>query len=319
MTAERLCNDLKIAHPIIQGGMVWVSGAKLAAAVANAGCLGVIGAGSMRPELLKTHIQKAQNLLNKNCPGRLAVNIPLLYKYTEEHINIILSSDIRVIITSAGSPKIWTQKLQKNGCYVLHVTSSPRLAKKCEAAGVNAIIAEGFEAGGHNGREETSTMPLIPSVVDTVRIPVIAAGGIYNGRGIAASLALGASGVQLGSRFAATKESSAHDNFKNAILESQWGDTQLCLKSIVPVRLLKNPFSEKVITLENNGGTKESLQNLLSHGRARKGMLEGDLIEGELEIGQVSGGIHDIPTVHNLVQNLLQEYRESYQRIPQHL
>lgn len=302
-----ICELFKIEYPIIQAGMVWVSGANLAAAAANAGCLGIIGAGSMRPELLDQHLKKAKTLTN----GSLAVNIPLLYKYAQEHIDISLKNGIKIFFTSAGSPKKYTKYLKEKGCTVVHVTSSPELAKKCEDAGVDAVVAEGFEAGGHNGRDEITTMSLIPQVTQAVSIPVIAAGGIACGKSILAALALGADAVQIGTRFACTQESSAHINFKDAIIKAGSGDTLLSMKDIVPVRLLKNPFFEKVVELEKRCASKEELVELLGTGRARIGMLEGDLEEGELEIGQVSALIKDIPTVSKLVNNLIQEYKET--------
>ncbi len=305
---NKVVTDLfDIQFPIIQAGMVWVSGAKLAAAAANAGCLGIIGAGSMRPDLLREHLKKAKLLTNKP----LAVNIPLLYKYAEEHINTSLENGIRIFFTSAGSPKKYTQYLKEKGCTVVHVTSSPELAIKCEQAGVDAIVAEGFEAGGHNGRDEITTMSLIPQVVQAVTIPVIAAGGIASGQSILAAMALGADGVQIGSRFACTQESSAHLNFKNAIIAAKSGDTSLSMKEVVPVRLLKNSFYQSVLELERKCAGKEALVELLGKGRAKLGMLDGDMNEGELEIGQVSALIKDIPSVSDLVDTLIREYRET--------
>ena len=304
---------LPIKYPIIQAGMVWVSGGKLAAASANAGILGVIGAGSMKPDLLKHHIEKAKSLTSY--PERLAVNVPLLYEKTKEQLQTSLDSGIRIFITSAGSPKTYTAWLKDQGAKVIHVTSSPELAKKCEAAGVDAVIAEGFEAGGHNGRDEITTLVLIPQVVDAVKIPVIAAGGIVDGRGIAAALSLGAQGVQLGTRFVATIESSAHENFKQAILNSTPSSTMLMMKKHVPVRLLKNPFYEEVKKLEDQGASEEELVKLLGHGRARAGMLEGDLAQGELEIGQGCSLIHDCPTVADVVNNLVLDYQKTIQNL----
>ncbi|PIK15698.1 nitronate monooxygenase [Halobacteriovorax sp. JY17] len=305
---NKIVTDLfNIQFPIIQAGMVWVSGAKLAAAAANAGCLGIIGAGSMRPDLLREHLKKAKSLTDKP----LAVNIPLLYKYAEEHINTSLENGIRIFFTSAGSPKKYTQLLKEKGCTVVHVTSSPELAIKCEQAGVDAIVAEGFEAGGHNGRDEITTMSLIPQVVQAVTIPVIAAGGIASGQSILAAMALGADGVQIGSRFACTQESSAHLNFKNAIIAAKSGDTSLSMKEVVPVRLLKNSFYQSVLELERKCAGKEALVKLLGKGRAKLGMLDGDMNEGELEIGQVSALIKDIPSVSDLVDTLIREYRET--------
>lgn len=299
-----ICKQLQISTPIIQAGMVWVSGAKLAAAAAEAGCLGVIGAGSMKPDVLKEHITKAQRLTKKS----LAVNVPLLYEKSEEQIQTALDCGIKIFITSAGSPKNFTKKIKDHGALVIHVVSTPELAKKCEEAGVDAVVAEGFEAGGHNGRDELTTMALIPQVVDRVKIPVIAAGGIADGRGIAAALALGAQAVQIGTRFVATQESSAHDNFKQAIINAQATDTMLMMKRYVPVRLLKNRFYDEIKAAEENCASSEELQKILGKGRAKSGMLDGDTNEGELEIGQVVGLIKDTPTVKELVARLHQEY-----------
>jgi enoyl-[acyl-carrier protein] reductase II len=298
--------------PIIQAGMVWVSGGKLAAAAANAGALGIIGAGSMKPELLKQHIEKAKSLTKKS----LAVNLPLLYHGIEDQIRVCLDSGIRIFFTSAGSPKKYTPMLKANNCIVVHVTSTPELAKKCEDAGVDAVVAEGFEAGGHNGRDEITTLVLIPQVVDAVKIPVIAAGGIADGRQMAAALCLGAEGVQIGSRFAATIESSAHDNFKKAIVAATPASTMLVMKKSVPVRLLKNKFYDGVSKLEERGATAEELEQFLGKGRAKAGMLDGDMDEGELEIGQVAGMIKDIPTCKQLVDRLMAEYQHAVSRLP---
>jgi enoyl-[acyl-carrier protein] reductase II len=300
---------LPIQYPMIQAGMVWVSGGKLAAASANAGILGVIGAGSMKPDLLKLQIEKAKLLTTHH--ERLAVNVPLLYEKSKEQLEVALSLGIKIFITSAGSPKTYTSWLKSLGSTVIHVVSTPDFAKKSEQAGCDAVIAEGFEAGGHNGRDEITTFALIPQVVDAVKIPVIAAGGIADGRGIAAAMCLGAHGVQLGTRFVATQESSAHINFKNAILQSKPDSTMLMMKKFVPVRLLKNKFYEDIKTLEEHGASKEDLEQLLGHGRAKHGMLDGDMTEGEIEIGQVASLIHDIPTVHDLVQRLIEEQRNS--------
>lgn len=305
---------LPIKYPIIQAGMVYVSGGKLAAASAEAGVLGVVGAGSMNPELLDHHLKKAISLTSH--PERLAVNVPLLYEKTAEQIEVALKNGIKIFITSAGSPKTWTRILKEKGCTVIHVTSSPELAKKCEDAGVDAVIAEGFEAGGHNGREELTTMVLIPQVVRAVNIPVIAAGGIGDGKAIAAALALGAQGVQLGTRFMMTQESSAHDNYKNLLLNSKSDSTMLMMKKLVPVRLVKNPFFEEVKKLEEGNASKEELEKLLGKGRARAGMLEGDLVAGELEAGQVASLIKDLPTVKELTERLLREYEEAVVSLP---
>lgn len=300
---------LPIQYPMIQAGMVWVSGGKLAAASANAGILGVIGAGSMKPDLLKLQIEKAKLLTTHH--ERLAVNVPLLYEKSKEQLEVALSLGIKIFITSAGSPKTYTSWLKSLGSTVIHVVSTPEFARKSEQAGCDAVIAEGFEAGGHNGRDEITTFALIPQVVDAVNIPVIAAGGIADGRGIAAAMCLGAHGVQMGTRFVATEESSAHINFKNAILQSKPESTMLMMKKSVPVRLFKNKFFEDVKILEDRGASKEDLEQLLGHGRAKSGMLDGDMIEGEIEIGQVASLIHDIPTVQALVQKLIQEQRDS--------
>lgn len=298
--------------PIIQAGMVWVSGGKLAAAAANAGALGLIGAGSMKPDLLKQHILKAQ-ALTKNPFG---VNLPLLYHGIEDQIAVCLDLGINIFFTSAGSPKKYTAFLKSKGCTVVHVTSTPELAKKCEDAGVDAVVAEGFEAGGHNGRDEITTMVLIPQVVDRVEIPVIAAGGIADGRQIAAALMLGASGVQIGSRFAATAESSAHPNFKKAILEATPTSTMLSMKKAVPVRLLKNKFYEEITKLEERCATPSELEAHLGKGRAKAGMLDGDLDNGELEIGQVAGMINDVPLCKDLVERMLSEYSKALATVP---
>lgn len=298
------CEKLQLRYPLIQAGMVWVSGGKLAAAAANAGILGTIGSGSMKPDLLEQHIRRAQALTNRP----FAVNVPLLYERTQEQIEVALKLGVRTFITSAGSPKLYTQKLKDAGCTVIHVVSTPELAQKCEAAGVDIVVAEGFEAGGHNGRDELTTLALIPQVVDAVKIPVVAAGGIVDARGIAACLALGAQGVQMGTRFIATQESSAHENFKRAILAAGATSTMLMMKRAVPVRLLKNAFYEEVRAAEERNADKAELENILGHGRAKAGMLEGDLTHGELEVGQGVAMVRDLPTVAELVQKLTLEY-----------
>jgi enoyl-[acyl-carrier protein] reductase II len=300
---------LPIKYPIIQAGMVWVSGGKLAAASANAGILGVIGAGSMKPELLKEHILKAQSLTQY--PERLAVNVPLLYEKSREQLQVALDLGIKIFITSAGSPKAYTSWLKSFGAIVMHVTSSPELAKKCEAAGCDAVIAEGFEAGGHNGRDELTTMVLIPQVTDAIKIPVIAAGGIIDGRGMAAAFCLGAQGVQMGTRFVASLESSAHENFRNAVINSTPASTMLVMKKHVPVRLLKNKFYEGIKKLEDEGAGAEKLVELLGKGRARLGMLEGNLEEGELEIGQGCSMIRKIQSVEEIVKEVMEEYQKT--------
>jgi enoyl-[acyl-carrier protein] reductase II len=304
---------LPIDYPIIQAGMVWVSGGKLAAASANAGILGVIGAGSMKPDLLEHHILKAQGLTA--FPQRLAINVPLLYEKTKEQLEVGLKLGIKIFITSAGSPKTYTKWLKDQGATVIHVTSSPELAQKCESAGCDAVIAEGFEAGGHNGRDEITTMVLIPQVVDAVNIPVIAAGGIIDGRGIAAALSLGAHGVQMGTRFVATVESSAHANYKQLILNARPSSTMLVMKNHVPVRLFKNPFFDEVKKLEDQCASEEEIVKLLGHGRARAGMLEGDLVQGELEIGQGCSMIKSCPSVAEVVDQLKKDYQNSIQTL----
>lgn len=295
-----------IKYPVIQGGMIWCSGWELASAVSNAGGLGLIGSGSMYPEILREQIKKCK----KATKHPFGVNVPLLYPNIEEHINIIIEEGVKIVFTSAGNPKTWTNKLKQHGITVVHVVSNVKFALKCQDAGVDAIVAEGFEAGGHNGREETTTLVLIPLVKKAITIPLIAAGGIGSGGAMAAAFALGAQGVQIGSRFVTTEESSAHINFKNAILEAKEGDTQLSLKQLTPVRLLKNSFYEKVHELEKKCASIEELSNFLGRGRAKKGMFEGDLIEGELEIGQVSGGINKIQTAKTVIDELILEYNE---------
>ncbi|SUP54706.1 Nitronate monooxygenase [Weeksella virosa] len=300
-----------IKYPIIQGGMIWNSGWKLASAVSNQGGLGLIGAGSMYPDILRENIQKCR--LATNSP--FGVNVPMLYPDIEEVMEIILQEKVKIVFTSAGNPKTWTQYLKENGVTVAHVVSSSKFAIKAQEAGVDAVVAEGFEAGGHNGREETTTLCLIPHVVEMVDIPVIAAGGIGKGSQIAAVLALGAQGVQIGSRFAATYESSSHENFKNEILKAQEGDTQLTLKELAPVRLLKNKFYQKVQDAYANGAKKEDLAELLGKRRAKKGMFEGDLHEGELEIGQVSALINEILSVEEVFNELLSEYTATIEKM----
>ncbi len=307
-TIKQLFN---IKYPIIQAGMIWCSGWELASAVSNAGGLGLIGSGSMYPEILREHIQKCKQATNKP----FGVNVPLLYPNIEEHIKIIIEEGVKIVFTSAGNPKTWTNHLKQHGITVVHVVSNVKFAAKCQEAGVDAIVAEGFEAGGHNGREETTTLVLIPQVKKAISIPLIAAGGIGSGKAIAAVFALGAQGAQIGSRFVTTVESSAHINFKNAVVEAKEGDTQLSLKQLTPVRLLKNPFFEKVNELEKKGGSPEELSGLLGRGRAKKGMFEGDLTEGELEIGQVSGGIDKIQTVQEVMDELIAEYNSVIKKL----
>lgn len=307
-----------ITYPIISGGMVWVSGGRLAAAVSESGGLGLIGAGSMKPELLKEHILKAQKLTHKP----LGVNVPLLYEKAQEQIDTALQSGIRIFFTSAGSPKTFTRYLKDQGCIVVHVTSSPELAKKCEDAGVDAVVAEGFEAGGHNGRDEITTMTLIPQVKKAVSIPVIAAGGIATGESIAAAFALGADGVQMGTRFLMSQESSAHENYKQLLLTSTPGSTRLMMKSVVPVRLFHNQFAEEVSRIESLYSGAEQKQKLLEHlgkMRAKIGMLEGNIAEGELEVGQVVSMIKTIPKVSEIIRELVHDYEQTLQRLPKKL
>ena len=294
-----------IKYPIIQGGMIWNSGYKLASAVSNAGGLGLIGAGSMYPEVLREHIQKCKKATNKP----FGVNVPMLYPNIEEIINIIVEEEVKIVFTSAGNPKTWTAFLKEKGITVVHVVSSSKFALKAQEAGVDAVVAEGFEAGGHNGREETTTLTLIPMVKENISIPLIAAGGIASGRGMLAVMVLGADGVQVGSRFAASVESSAHDNFKNTIVEVKEGDTQLTLKELAPVRLIKNKFYNDVQDLYTKCPTPEELKTLLGRARAKRGMFEGDLIEGELEIGQIAGIIHDIKPVSDIINSMISEYK----------
>jgi enoyl-[acyl-carrier protein] reductase II len=297
-----------IHYPIIQAGMVWTSGWRLASAVSNAGGLGLIGSGSMSPDLLREQIRKCR----KATTHPLGVNIPLMYPDIQKHIDIVIEEKIPIVFTSAGNPDTWTGVLKEKGIKVVHVVSSSRFARKAAIAGCDAVVAEGFEAGGHNGREETTSMVLIPSVVDAVQIPVIAAGGIATGRQMFAAMALGASAVQIGTRFVMSQEASSHPDFKNYILKAGEGDTKLTLKSLMPVRLLKNPFFDEVEAAEQAGASKESLQILLGKGRAKKGMLEGDLNDGELEIGQVSALIRDILPAADIIENLWFEFRKSW-------
>ena len=296
-----------IKYPIIQGGMIWVSGYKLASAVSNAGGLGLIGAGSMYPDVLREHIQKCKKATDKP----FGVNVPMLYPDIEKIMDIIVEEGVKIVFTSAGNPKTWTSFLKEKGITVVHVVSSVKFALKAEAAGVDAVVCEGFEAGGHNGREETTTFTLIPMVKEQVKIPVIAAGGIGSGRGMLAAMVLGADGVQIGSRFAATEESSAHQNFKNMIVDAKDGDTHLTLKELAPVRLLKNKFYQEVQELYQQNPSKEQLKELLGRARAKKGMFEGDLENGELEIGQISGLIHKVKPAKVVVEEIIEEYNSA--------
>lgn len=301
----------KIKYPIIQGGMIWCSGWELASSVSNAGGLGLIGAGSMHPETLLEHIQKTKKATNKP----FGVNVPLLYPETEKIMDIIISEKVPIVFTSAGNPKAWTKILQEKGIIVAHVIANTKFALKCQEAGVDAIVAEGFEAGGHNGREETTTLCLIPQISKAINTPLIAAGGIGSGKAMAAAFALGANAVQIGSLFAASKESSAHNDFKSEIINAAEGDTKLTFKHMAPVRLMNNPFYKKVLDYEVKGASTEDFIELLGKGRAKKGMFEGDLIEGELEIGQVSAMINKIQPVANIMEELIKDFNSIIQNI----
>lgn len=301
---NRITELFNIKYPIIQAGMIWCSGWRLASAVSNAGGLGIIGSGSMYPDVLREHVRKCKAATDKP----FAVNIPLLYPDIEKHIQTIIDEKVPIVFSSAGSAKKWTPLLKEHGIVVVHVVASSALAKKVEDAGCDAVVAEGFEAGGHNGREETTTMVLIPQVVQAVNIPVIAAGGIGTGRSMLAAFALGAEAVQIGSRFVASHESSAHNYFKQAVVDAKEGDTKLSMKKLVPVRLLKNKFFEEVKALEDQGADKAELLELLGRARAKKGMFEGDLEEGELEIGQISGYINEMKPAGDIVKEIVEEF-----------
>jgi len=301
---NRITQLFSIQHPIIQAGMVWCSGWRLASAVSNAGGLGLIGAGSMNAKLLREHIQKCRQVTDKP----FGVNLPLLYAHIDQHIDVLLSEKVKIVFTSAGNPATYTAKLKEAGITVVHVVSSTKFALKAQQAGVDAIVAEGFEAGGHNGREETTTLCLIPSVVDAVTIPVIAAGGIASGRAMLAMFALGAEGVQIGSAFAVSEESSAHQLFKQKIVASTEGETILTLKQLTPVRLLKNAFYDQVKAAETACASTEELKNILSKGRSKRGIFEGDLTEGELEIGQVNGQLQAIKPASIILQEIIKEF-----------
>ncbi|WP_264520679.1 NAD(P)H-dependent flavin oxidoreductase [Flavobacterium sp. N1994] len=301
---NKITQLFNIKYPIIQGGMIWNSGYKLASGVSNAGGLGLIGAGSMYPDVLREHIQKCKKATDKP----FGVNVPMLYPNIEEIIQIIIEEEVKIVFTSAGNPKTWTSYLKERGIIVVHVVSSSKFALKAQEAGVDAIVAEGFEAGGHNGREETTTFALIPMVKEQISIPLIAAGGIANGKGMLAAMVLGADGVQMGSRFAASHESSSHENFKKTILNVKEGDTQLTLKELAPVRLIKNKFYNDIQELYSKCPTSEDLKILLGRARAKKGMFEGDLIEGELEIGQIAGLIHEIKPVKDIIEEIILDF-----------
>jgi enoyl-[acyl-carrier protein] reductase II len=307
MRMNKITDLFGIKYPIVQAGMIWCSGWELASAAANAGCLGLIGSGSMYPEILRDHIRKAQKATNKP----FGVNVPMLYPDIDKHMKIIIDEGVKVVFTSAGNPKTWTKILKDEGITVVHVVSSVKFALKAQDAGVDAVVAEGFEAGGHNGRDETTTLCLIPMVRKELSIPLIAAGGIATGRAMLAAMILGADGVQIGSRFAASIESSAHENFKKTIVEAQEGDTMLTLKELAPVRLIKNKFFADLQEAYANCASPEDLKQLLGRARAKRGMFEGDLEEGELEIGQISGLINEVKSVQEIVDEIVVEFGDS--------
>ena len=304
---NRVTEIFGISHPLIQAGMIWCSGWELAAAVSNAGGLGLIGSGSMYPDVLRDHIRKCKLATNKP----FGVNVPLLYPAIEKHIQILIEEGVKIVFTSAGNPKTWTSILKGHGITVVHVVSNVKFALKAVEAGVDAIVAEGFEAGGHNGREETTSLVLIPMIRNAVAVPVIAAGGIATGRQMLAAMALGADGVQIGSRFVVSNESSAHVNFKNRVISTNEGDTLLTMKQLVPVRLLKNKFFDQIQSAELRGATAEELKEILGRARAKRGMFEGDLEEGELEIGQVSAMLNKILPAAEIVKEIMDEYQEA--------
>lgn len=309
--ANKITELLNIKYPIIQAGMIWASGWRLASAVSKEGGLGIIGAGSMYPDVLREHIQKCKKATDKP----FAVNVPMLYPNLEQIMQIIIEEGVKIVFTSAGNPKTWTAHLQEQGIKVVHVVSSVKFAQKAEQAGVDAVVAEGFEAGGHNGRDETTTFTLIPMVKEQINIPLIAAGGIATGRGMLAAMVLGADAVQVGSRFVASNEASSHQAFKEMVVKAQEGDTILTLKELAPVRLLKNRFFEQVTELYAKHPTKEDLIELLGRARAKKGMFEGDLEEGELEIGQIAGLIHDIKPAAEILQDMISEFEKAKKEV----
>ncbi|WP_127844657.1 NAD(P)H-dependent flavin oxidoreductase [Psychroflexus aestuariivivens] len=311
MTTNRITELFKIEYPLIQAGMIWASGWKLASAVSNAGGLGIIGAGSMYPEVLREHIQKCKKATDKP----FGVNVPMLYPDIEKIMDIIMEEHVEIVFTSAGNPKTWTKTLQAKGIKVVHVVSSVKFALKSEEAGVDAVVAEGFEAGGHNGREETTTFTLIPMVRQKLTVPLIAAGGIATGSAMLAAMILGADAVQVGTRFVASEEASSHINFKNEVVKAQEGDTKLTLKELAPVRLLKNKFYQDIENLYRKTPSKEELQQLLGRARAKKGMFEGDLEEGELEIGQISGLVNDILPAAKIVDNIISEFKTAKAKV----
>ncbi len=308
---NKITQLFNIKYPIIQGGMIWNSGYKLASAVSNAGGLGLIGAGSMYPDVFREHVQKCKKATDKP----FGVNVPMLYPNIEEIMNIIVEEDVKIVFTSAGNPKTWTAFLKEKGITVVHVVSSVKFALKAQEAGVDAVVAEGFEAGGHNGREESTTFTLIPMVKQELSIPLIAAGGIATGKGMLAAMILGADAVQMGSRFAASVESSAHQNFKDTIINVKDGDTYLTLKELAPVRLIKNKFFNDVMELYSKCPTSDDLKELLGRARAKRGMFEGDLDEGELEIGQVAGLIHSVKPVKEIIEEIITEFNQEREKI----
>lgn len=309
--ANRITSLFNIKYPIIQAGMVWNSGWRLASAASNAGILGLIGAGSMYPEVLREHIQKCKAATDQP----FGVNVPMLYPNIEDIMDIIVEEGVKIVFTSAGNPKTWTKWLQDRGITVVHVVSSVKFALKSQEAGVDAIVAEGFEAGGHNGRDETTTLTLIPMVKEQLEIPLIAAGGIATGKAMLACMILGADGVQVGSRFVASEESSAHQAFKQVVVDTKEGDTQLTLKELAPVRLIKNKFYNEIQDLYKTAPSAEQLKELLGRARAKRGMFEGDLEDGELEIGQIAGLIHDIKPVAQIVKDMLAEFEDAKQKM----
>lgn len=308
---NRITQLFGIEYPIIQAGMIWCSGWELASAVSNAGGLGIIGSGSMYPDILREQIRKCKAATKKP----FGVNIPLLYPDIDKHIAIVIEEGVKIVFTSAGNPKTWTKQLQQHGIKVVHVVSSSKFAKKVEEAGCDAVVCEGFEAGGHNGREETTTFVLIPQVRAATHLPLIAAGGIATGRGMLAAMVLGAEGVQMGTRFVASVESSAHQNFKNVVINLQEGDTMLSMKKVVPVRLIKNEFQKRIQEAEDRGATKEELQQILGRARAKKGMFEGDMNEGELEIGQIASFVKEIKPAAEIVREIWNEFLQAKQEV----
>ena len=311
MHTNKVSRLFGVDHPVVQAGMIWCAGWELASAVSNAGGLGVIGSGSMYPDVLRDHVRKCKAATKKP----FAVNVPLLYPNVDEHMRIILDEHVPIVFTSAGAPAAWTPILKREGCTVVHVVSSVRFARKAEEAGVDAVVAEGFEAGGHNGREETTTLVLVPMVVDSVKIPVIAAGGIGNGRSMLAAFALGAEGVQIGSRFVCSMESSAHPAFKQRVIDSTEGDTVLTLKELAPVRLLQNAFYADIRAAYERGAGKEELKTILGRARAKRGMFEGDMDQGELEIGQVSASFDRVQPAAEIMKEIIEEFHQGRKRL----